>query len=128
MRSKKYSRCGSYRPAATAGRADVHHIVSSTHPRAELSRRLLFGWKIGINDADNGVYLPRDKASELSGMPNAIIHEGLHTKICHLQVQSHLRAAADIDSRKTIMGRNALRAIKDMLIQGIFPYRKERAS
>lgn len=125
---KNMKDAGYARPVAIFGRADAHHIVSSTHPRAELSRRLLFAWKIGINDVDNGVYLPHDKDSEIPSTPEATIHEGLHTKIYHLQVHSRLRAAADVDSRKTAMGRGALRTIKDMLIQGVFPYRKEHVS
>ena len=37
---------------------DAHHIVSRTHQLARFSREYLFAWRIGIDDADNGVFLP----------------------------------------------------------------------
>ena len=122
---KNMADAGYTRPSTTSGQIDAHHIVSSTHPRADSSRKLLFGWKIAINDADNGVYLPHDKSAKMPGTPDAVMHEGLHTKIYHAQVYLHLREASAIDSRKTSVGRSSLKEIKNMLIQGIFPYRQE---
>ena len=37
----------------------AHHIVAWRDSAADLSRTRLFGCGIGINDADNGVFLPR---------------------------------------------------------------------
>jgi hypothetical protein len=45
----------------------AHHIVPSTHPRAEVARRLLRKLGIDINGSPNGVALGRD------------LHSGLHT-------------------------------------------------
>jgi hypothetical protein len=42
---------------------DTHHIVAGGDRRAEAARNLLKGFKIGINDASNGVFLPADKAT-----------------------------------------------------------------
>jgi hypothetical protein len=39
----------------------AHHVVASGDIRAEDSREVIFEFGIGINDADNGVYLPRFK-------------------------------------------------------------------
>ena len=56
--------------------ADVcaHHVVASSDVRADDSRDIIFKWGIGINDADNGVYLPRLKNVPVPSMPNAPVH------------------------------------------------------
>lgn len=38
----------------------VHHIVPSTHPEAERARRILEKFGIDINEACNGVPIPKD--------------------------------------------------------------------
>jgi hypothetical protein len=46
---------GAARPAAVC----AHHVVASQDTRAADSRTRIFACGIGINDVDNGVYLPR---------------------------------------------------------------------
>ncbi|GGA17108.1 AHH domain-containing protein [Dyella nitratireducens] len=114
---------GDVRPEATAKKnVATHHIVASGDEEAAGSRELLFGWGIGINDADNGVYLPRYKKSEVPGLPNAVKHAGLHTTVYHYQVFRRLDRAAQVHATDDKVGRTALKTIKKELVAGIFPY------
>jgi hypothetical protein len=54
--------------------ASAHHIVARTEPLADGSRAKIFGWGIGINDADNGVYLPTCRKSVIASLPTATPH------------------------------------------------------
>ncbi|TMR22623.1 hypothetical protein ETD86_10830 [Nonomuraea turkmeniaca] len=54
-----------------------HHIVAGNSPRAAPARAVLDKFGIGVNDAENGVWLPRS-----SGSPNptgASVHSRIHT-------------------------------------------------
>jgi hypothetical protein len=44
-----------------------------------------------MNDADNGVYLPRFKSTVVASLPTAHKHSGLHTELYHLEVFARLR-------------------------------------
>jgi hypothetical protein len=102
----------------------AHHIVAWQVPRAFPSQELLFGWGIGINDADNGVYLPRFKSTVVDSLPHARKHSGLHTYVYHSEVYARL---VDIPGERehSDSGREALRGIKAELIAGTFPYLEE---
>ena len=56
---------GVARPAAVC----AHHIVASQDIDANLARELIFACGIGINDVDNGVYLPRFKTFRCRACP-----------------------------------------------------------
>ena len=109
---------GVSRPVGTA----AHHIVSSGHRDAEVSRTLLFGWGIGINDADNGVYLPTKSAPCPAGMAGATIHDFIHTYRYHLAVTARL---LDVDEADTPGARTQLRAMRREILADQFPYRKQ---
>lgn len=115
---------GDVRPAATV-KANVatHHIVPSRDEEAAGSRDLLFGWGIGINDADNGVYLPRYRKSDVPSLPNAVKHSELHTTVYHYQVFRRLDRAAQINATDDKIGRTALKTMKQELVAGVFPYK-----
>ena len=70
---------------------DAHHIVSRTHERAILSRDILFSWRIGIDDADNGVFLPAERGANIRGLEKANVHDPIHTKFYHLTVATRLQ-------------------------------------
>jgi hypothetical protein len=110
--------------AKPAGYIATHHIVASLKEEAADSRMLLFGWGIGINDADNGVFLPRNSSSTIPKNPKATKHSRVHTGIYHHQVFLRLDAAADTDAKQQAIGRDALRKIKGELLQGIFPFQE----
>lgn len=113
-------------PAAKpTGHVSAHHIVASLDEEAADSRMLLFGWGIGINDADNGVFLPRYRVSSMLNEPAATKHSNVHTKVYHHQVFIRLDAAADMDADDQKIGRSALRKIRGELLQGAFPYLEE---
>ena len=100
--------------------AAAHHIVASGEPLAEGSREKLAGWGIGINDADNGVYLPNSPMAEIPNHPNALLHRPIHTEQYYINVYARLRLASDQDS-----GRLRLRRMKAEMLAGTFPFRKK---
>lgn len=99
--------------------ADAHHIVAQLDHRAQRSRRLLFGWNIGINDAYNGVYLPKKWTSTVPGLENATAHEPIHTKEYHFTVLARL---TDVREQSSESGRLALRQIKSEILKNEFVY------
>ncbi|AGK48859.1 A nuclease of the HNH/ENDO VII superwith conserved AHH family protein [Burkholderia thailandensis MSMB121] len=104
------------------GEVDAHHIVSVRSRYATRSRNLLYGWGIGIDDVDNGVFLPRNRRVKVMdrSLRQAAKHSVVHTRIYHVAVffrlsQSHLDNGT--------AGREQLRGIKLDLLAGTFPYR-----
>lgn len=93
--------------------ACAHHIVALRDPEAMSSRVLLFGWGIGINDADNGVFLPRDQAG-LPGHPSAPRHNPHHRVAYHLAVYDELQYAENTEE-----GRATLRFLKAKILSGV---------
>lgn len=100
-------------------KVDAHHIVACEDYRAKLARGILFKWCIGINDADNGVYLPRYCYTIVACLPNAVKHQNMHTDLYYISVN---RQFMFIESPSTAEVRNTLRAIKAELIAGTFPF------
>lgn len=98
---------------------DAHHIVGRLDYRATQARAYLFNWGIGINDADNGVFLPRYAATKISTMPNASNHQGLHTEDYYFNVTMQLQAVL---GQPVLSARFVLRSIKGELIAGTFPF------
>lgn len=103
------------RPSGVA----AHHIVAAKDDRARTSRIIIFGWRIAINDTDNGVFLPRWRNSEVAELPHAIKHSVLHTDMYYLEVFARLNPVLKKDSRG---GRAKLKEIRQELIDGVFPY------
>ena len=113
---------GNMLAATRNGRPDevaAHHIVASGDRRAFRAQTRLFGWGIAINDADNGVFLPRNRKSVVPSLPNATRHSILHTDRYHLEVYARLRVVATEDRKG---GRLELRGIKKELLAGEFPF------
>ena len=99
------------RPANTC----AHHIVALGDPEARESRNLLYNWGIGINDADNGVFLP-SKGMGLPDHPNAAHHTPSHKQLYHLEVYSQLSRRNGSED-----GRRGLRSLKSQLLSGELP-------
>ena len=99
--------------------ADAHHVVAAGDKRARRSRTILFRWGIGINDADNGVYLPKKWASQVPGLDEATAHEVIHTTAYHLAVTSRLALTKPSNQQA---GRSALRDIKHDILNNDFDY------
>jgi len=99
--------------------ADAHHIVAQEDRRAVRSRGYLISWGIGINDADNGVFLPRYVHTKIASLPDAPSHQVIHTDLYYLTVTTRLQIVA----KDTVTaGRGMLRDIKSEIIAGKFPY------
>ena len=98
---------------------DAHHIVSSTAEGALPSRLKLFAWKIGINDADNGVFLPRFENVKVRGLYRATWHAVIHTPTYHGRVFARLLQADPLDPESA---RLKLRGMKAEMQRGKFRY------
>ncbi|WP_338845619.1 AHH domain-containing protein [Massilia sp. W12] len=97
----------------------AHHIVARLAIDAHIARSCLFIWGIAINDADNGVYLPRFASSAVPSLPQALVHQTLHTGVYYLEVNLRL---GRIRNQPAQDGRLTLRKIKQEILSGIFPY------
>jgi hypothetical protein len=100
----------------------AHHVVASGDIRAEDSREVIFEFGIGINDADNGVYLPRFKNIAVPSMPNAPLHGPIHTARYHAAVAGRLILGEPGDAAAC---RAIMRTIKKKLVDGSFPWREQ---
>lgn len=102
----------------------AHHIVAHREPEADLARERLYAWGIAINDADNGVFLPRfeDQRKRMREFPDATYHGAIHTVVYYARVYQRLLLADDHDSES---GRAQLRRMKGDMQAGKFPYREE---
>jgi hypothetical protein len=105
------------------GEVDAHHVVSVRSKYASASRVLLYGWGIGVNDVDNGVFLPRNRKVQVINrrLHNATKHSVVHTRIYHVAVFFRL---GEVNPDSGQEGREKLRGIKLDLLAGTFPYRK----
>ncbi len=125
-RSGKHSRTlGNNLEKAGFARPDhvcAHHIVARGEPDALPSRDLLYGWGIGINDADNGVFLPRYKDVKVEELPKATHHGTLHKSLVYC-ARVHRRLTNLPDGATQEMSRKALRRMREEMTQGIFPYK-----
>lgn len=90
----------------------VHHIVAGQASDAEKARRVLQRFKIDINDADNGVFLPNKPGV---GTTEAY-HRTLHTPQYHRNVLYRLNKASDEASARDILAE-----IAQELTAGTFP-------
>lgn len=108
---------GEMQPDAT----DAHHIVARRHRLAAVARGFLFRWKIGIDDADNGVFLPKKLGAGVVGLENAVPHGPLHSGPYHFEVTDRLRARA---GEPASAAREELAAMRAEMIAGTFPYMK----
>lgn len=107
------------------GETEAHHIVAFKAQGAHASRRLLFRWRVAINDKDNGVHLPAFKRSVVASIPDALKHRPIHTDVYHMAVFRRLDTYAKTDGTDTAVGREALRSIKRKILNGTFPYLRE---
>jgi len=111
--------------AKPQGQTEAHHIVAFKAQAAHPSRRLLFKWRIAINDKDNGVHLPAFKRSVVTSLPDAIKHRPIHTDVYHIAVFRRLDTYAKTNGTDTEVGREALKSIKRKILNGTFPYLRE---
>lgn len=108
-------KAGQVRPKAVC----AHHIVARGDEGALLSRGILANWAIGINDTDNGVFLPRWKSIKVKGLSKATHHGSIHTAVYHAEVYARLVVVEDEEQR---IGREELRAMKGEMQRGTFRY------
>jgi hypothetical protein len=107
--AKNIKATGEKRPVLSA----THHIVAGGAPDAESARDLLKGFGIGINDADNGVFLASNKVTALLTGSQTAVHSALHTKTYYDTVNEMLSFAKNEAEARAI-----LRDIKNKLLSG----------
>ncbi|MFE9439628.1 polymorphic toxin-type HINT domain-containing protein [Streptomyces sp. NPDC006602] len=89
---------GVTRPADTA----AHHIVASTSPKAAAARQQLAKFGIDINDAGNGVFLPRGSAS--ANPTGASVHSRIHTNDYYAYVNDLIGGARNANEARDVLG------------------------
>lgn len=99
--------------------ADSHHIVARLARRADGSRKILFKSNIGINDADNGMYLRRTWDSRVPGQKRATAHQNLHSPKYHDAVLLELSLAFRAGTHTV---RPTLQNIKSKILADTFDY------
>jgi hypothetical protein len=104
---------GVVRPADSA----AHHIASWDHPDAARARAILDRFDVGIDSADNGVYLPNTRES---GAPGSY-HPRLHNSDYYEAIDAALDRAT---SRVDVM--DILDQIRQQLLNGTFPGTRAR--
>lgn len=105
--SKALEAAGHSRPVGTA----AHHIVAVHAKSAAEARKILRRFGIGINDAANGVFLPRSRLAVNPG--GSTVHSSVHTKNYYAFVNRSLKS---VRSRAEVEGK--LKQIRQMLLNG----------
>jgi hypothetical protein len=92
----------------------AHHIVAGNKKPAAPARDILKGFRIGINDASNAVFLPADRTTQV--INGETIHASLHTNEYFKAVEEALKKAT---SREEALG--ILQRIRQGLQSRTFP-------
>ncbi len=100
---------GVARPANSA----AHHIVAGADVRAAQARAILRREGIDINEAANGVFLPRSSGV---ARPPATTHSRIHTNRYYESLTERLQNAQS----GTVQ--DVLREIADEVLSGTFPF------
>lgn len=103
-------RAGFARPADSA----AHHIVAGTARQAAEARGVLQRFGIGINEAENGVWLPKNLS--VANSTGAYVHSILHTNEYYSSVNELL---AQADTRQEAI--ESLSYIRQQLLGGALP-------
>jgi hypothetical protein len=99
---------------------EPHHIVPSGSPGAERARTILEEAGIHVDDAANGVWLPRtSRVAREGAVVNEAIssHDTIHTARYMAEITSRLEAAAEVD-----MVYEEMEAIRMLIELGRFPH------
>lgn len=111
LRDNLYSRMGieEANVAKAFGGTAAHHVIEGSDKAATKSREILKKFKIGINDAENGVLLPTDELSIYKGA----IHNTNHSDAYSSYVYNKIK---NVKSQEELIIR--LTEIKRSLING----------
>ena len=88
----------------------AHHIVAVRSKKAKEAQAIMRKYKVDINSAENGVFLPTQK-----GVSKAAYHPSLHTNAYYNKVNSLLREA---NSKEDVI--DILKSIRKSLQEGTF--------
>ncbi|MFE3270833.1 AHH domain-containing protein [Streptomyces sp. NPDC059215] len=91
-----------------------HHIVAGNSPKAAPARAQLDLFGIGINDAENGVWLPRSSSSP---NPNGLsVHSRIHTNDYYNHVNDLMSGARNRDEALDV-----IQHVRRQLLDGYWP-------
>jgi hypothetical protein len=90
----------------------AHHLVAGNSKYAAFSRSVLNRYKIDINSAENGMFLPHNK--RVSG---SYYHRELHTKRYYAEINDRLSQATNRSEAISI-----LRGIRSDIVHQTFPF------
>lgn len=86
---KNMEKAGIERPYRTAG----HHVIPVSMPEAADARKIIWEYgKIGVNDAENGIFLPQ-KGTDKNGISSpavGLIHSGVHPRAYAIAVNRRI--------------------------------------
>lgn len=111
LRDNLYARMGQEEAnvAKAFGGTAAHHVIEGSDPAAAKSREILKKFRIGINDAENGVLLPTDELSIYKGA----IHNTNHSDKYSLYVYNKIK---NVKSQQELISK--LTEIKRSLVNG----------
>ncbi|MDE7441378.1 MAG: AHH domain-containing protein [Muribaculaceae bacterium] len=111
LRENMYARMGAeeVNVAKAFGGTEAHHVIEGSDKAASKSREILKKFKIGINDAENGVLLPEDERSIYKGAIHKTNHSDeyslyVYNKIKNVKTQEELIYTLTEIKRKLING------------------------
>lgn len=102
--------------APAPGEDAAHHIVAGGDQRAADALAKLQRNGIDVNEAANGVFLPRYAKN---ASPPSLNHGNLHTDRYHREVSNRINSASE--SREALL--DVLSSIRQQLTDGSFPYK-----
>ena len=94
----------------------AHHIVAHGDQRAAATRALLQQGGVDINEAANGLFLPKNQAVANAYPELGPPHNRIHTDSYYQTLEQRLSITAPANMRKE------LQRIADELIRGVFPW------
>jgi hypothetical protein len=108
--AKNMENAGISRPPDSA----AHHIVAGNDPRAAQVRSILIRENIGINEAENGIFFPKNLNAP---NPNsATVHSIIHTNKYYNSLRRELINAVPGTIREVLID------IGDKILKGVFPF------
>ncbi|WP_431261463.1 AHH domain-containing protein [Roseateles chitinivorans] len=95
---------------------EAHHMIPKGMKEAEEAREILARAEVGINDAENGIWLPKD--SSIANVSTTEIHSKVHTSRAMRLITAELREAEQAGGASGV--RRALEAIRTRLGEGVY--------
>lgn len=109
LRDNLYARMGveESNVAKAFGGTAAHHVIEGSDKAAAKSREILKKFKIGINDAENGVLLPTDEMSIYKGAIHNTNHSDAYSSYVYNKIKN-VKSQEELISRLTEIKRSLI--------------------